>query len=102
MPGCRSLAGDALFGVQGWRWDWVRKVRALVCALDAEPVGQQQWRQLAHQAALCGKQVAVCRQPPMVGTKTLTRHGSPGPWRGLAPRLPTCPREPTYVPHWKE
>src|SRR5215813_6065771 len=49
----------AIFGVQGWRWDWVRNVRVLVCALDAEPAGQQQWRQLAHQAALCGKQVAV-------------------------------------------
>jgi DNA primase len=49
----------AIFGVQGWRWDWVRKVRALVFALDAEPAGQQQRRQLAHQAALCGKQVAV-------------------------------------------
>jgi DNA primase len=34
----------AIFGVQGWRWDWVRKVRALVFALDAEPAGQQQWR----------------------------------------------------------
>ena len=45
----------AIFGVQGWRWDWVRE---LVLALDADTAGQQQWRQLARQAALRGKRVA--------------------------------------------
>ena len=49
----------AIFGVQGWRWDWVREVRELVFALDADAAGQQQWRQLARQAALRGKRVAV-------------------------------------------
>jgi hypothetical protein len=49
----------AIFGVQGWRWDWVREVRELVFALDADAAGQQQWRVLARQAALRGKQVAV-------------------------------------------
>jgi hypothetical protein len=49
----------AIFGVQGWRWDWVRAVRELVFALDADAAGQQQWRQLARQATLRGKRVAV-------------------------------------------
>ena len=49
----------AIFGVQGWRWDWTREVRGLVFALDADSAGQQQWRQLARQAVLRGKQVAV-------------------------------------------
>jgi len=49
----------ALFGVQGWRWAWAKEVRALVFALDADTAGQQQWRQLARQAALRGKRVAV-------------------------------------------
>ena len=49
----------AIFGVQGWRWDWAREVRGLVFALDADSAGQQQWRQLARQAALRGKRVAV-------------------------------------------
>jgi hypothetical protein len=49
----------AIFGVQGWRWDWAREVRELIIALDADSAGQQQWRQLARQAALRGKQVAV-------------------------------------------
>jgi len=49
----------AIFGVQSWRWDWAREVRELVFALDADTAGQQQWRQLARQAALRGKQVAV-------------------------------------------
>jgi hypothetical protein len=48
----------ALFGVQGWRWEWVRNVRELVLALDADAAGQQQWRALAREAALRGKRVA--------------------------------------------
>jgi DNA primase len=49
----------AIFGVQGWRWEWAREVRELGFALDADAAGQQQWRQLARQAALRGKRVAV-------------------------------------------
>ena len=49
----------ALCGVEGWRWDWAREVRDLVLALDADAAGQQQWRTLAREAALRGKQVAV-------------------------------------------
>ncbi len=49
----------AIFGVQGWRWDWAREVHELVFALDADAAGQQQWRQLARQAALRGKRVAA-------------------------------------------
>ncbi len=48
----------ALCGVQGGRWAWARAVRELVFALDADAAGQQQWRQLARQAALRGKRVA--------------------------------------------
>jgi hypothetical protein len=59
----------ALFGVQGWRWDWARDVRALVFALDADATGQQQWRQLARQAALRGKQVAVLEPAAYGGYK---------------------------------
>jgi hypothetical protein len=50
--------GVAIFGVQGWRWEWAREVRELVFALDADAAGQQQGRQLARQAALRGKRVA--------------------------------------------
>jgi len=49
----------AIFGVQGWRWDWARDVRELVFALDADAAGQQQWRAFARQAALRGKGVEV-------------------------------------------
>ena len=62
----------ALFGVQGWRWDWVREVRELVFALDADPAGQQQWRQLARQAALRGKRVAVLPVAAYGGCKDIS------------------------------
>jgi DNA primase len=49
----------AIFGVHGWRWAWARAVRGLVFALDADAAGQQHWRELARQAALRGKRIAV-------------------------------------------
>ena len=77
----------AIFGVQGWRWDWVCEVRELVFALDADPAGQQQWRQLARQAVLRGKRVAVLEPAAYGGTKTRVRPGWQAYWRselGLA------------------
>jgi len=62
----------ALFGVQGWRWDWAREVRELVFALDADAAGQQQWRQLARQAALRGKRVAVLPAAAYGGCKDVS------------------------------
>jgi DNA primase len=62
----------AIFGVQGWRWDWVREVRELVFALDADAAGQQQWRQLARQAALRGKRVAVLPAAAYGGCKDVS------------------------------
>ena len=69
----------AIFGVQGWRWDWVREICALVFALDADIAGQQQWRQLARQAAaLRGKRVATLPTRHMEGAKTWARRGQQG------------------------
>ena len=62
----------AIFGVHGWRWDWVRAVRELVFALDADAAGQQQWRQLARQAALRGKHVAVLEPAAYGGQKDVS------------------------------
>src|SRR2546428_2196894 len=59
----------AIFGVQGWRWEWVRDVHELVFALDADAAGQQQWRVLAREAALRGKQVAVLEPAAYGGDK---------------------------------
>jgi hypothetical protein len=91
----------AIFGVQGWRWDWVREVRELVFALDADAAGQQQWRQLARQAALRGKQVAVLA-PEAYGdckdvseawaTGVLDARGRPGT-NAVAETVPAALRE---------
>jgi hypothetical protein len=47
-----------------WRWAWAGEVRELVFALDADTAGQQQWRQLARQAARRGKRVRCLRPRP--------------------------------------
>ena len=62
----------AIFGVQGWRWDWVRGVRELVFALDADAAGQQQWQARARQAALQGKRVAVLESEAYGGQKDVS------------------------------
>ena len=61
-----------IFGVHGWRWDWAREVRALVFPFDADDAGQQQWRQLARQATLQGKQVAVLEPAAYGGHKDVS------------------------------
>jgi hypothetical protein len=68
----------AIFGVQGWRWDWAREVRELVFALDTDAAGQQQWRQLARQAALRGKQVAVLEPAAYGGYKDVSEAWAAG------------------------
>jgi hypothetical protein len=68
----------AIFGVHGWRWDWMRQVRALVFALDADAAGQQQWRALARQAALRGKRVAVLPPEAYGGCKDVSEAGAAG------------------------
>jgi DNA primase len=61
----------AIFGVQVWRWDWAREVHELVFALYADMAGQQ-WRQLARQAALRGKRVAVLPAAAYGGCKDVS------------------------------
>ena len=64
--------------MQGWRWDWAREVRELVFALDADTAGQQQWRQLARQAALRGKRVAVLEPAAYGGYKDVSEAWAAG------------------------
>jgi hypothetical protein len=47
----------AIYGVDGWRWEWARDVRELVFAMDADEAGEK-WKELARQALLRGKKVA--------------------------------------------
>ena len=80
----------AIFGVQGWRWDWVRGVRELVFALDADAAGQQQWRQLARQAALRGKRVAVPEPSAYGGHKDVSEAWAAGPGQQRQPLEARC------------
>ena len=68
----------AIFGVQGWCWDWVRDIRELVFALDADTAGQQQWRALAREASLRGKRVAVVPKAAYGGCKDVSEAWAAG------------------------
>ncbi len=98
----------AIFGVQGWRWDWVRGVRELVFALDADSAGQQQWRQLARQAALRGKRVAGLPAVAYGGCKDVNEAWGAGVLRiGAEPGAAVASGEKDAVPEalreaWEE
>jgi Toprim domain-containing protein len=89
----------AIFGVHGWRWEWVRNVRELVFALDADAAGQQQWRALAREAALRGKQVAVLEPAAYGGYKDVSEAWAAGALAvGAGPAAATARGETLAVP----
>jgi hypothetical protein len=93
----------AIFGVQGWRWDWVREVHELVFALDADTAGQQQWRQLARQAALRGKRVAVLPAEAYGGCKDVSEAWATGVLAvGAGPRAAPGDEALAVPPHQRE
>ena len=93
----------ALFGVQGWRWDWVRRVSDLVFALDADTAGQQQWRQFARQAVLRGKRVAVLPAAAYGGCKDVSEAWATGVLAvGAGPRAAPGGEALRVPPHQRE
>lgn len=62
----------AIFGLDGWRWNWARGVRELVLALDADARGREAVRKLAREAALRGRRVYVLPEQVYDGHKDLS------------------------------
>lgn len=58
----------AIFGVNGWRWEWATKTGELILALDADDTGATELRELAREARLRGKGVAYLK-PGAYGTE---------------------------------
>lgn len=61
----------AIFGIDGIRWPWFRRVRRIIFALDADTRGQEAWRELAKEAVLRGKEVFYVPQEVYRGCKDL-------------------------------
>jgi DNA primase len=53
--GCERVI--AIFGLHGWRWEWLKAVPELIFALDTDLAGQAAWRQLGREACYRGKRV---------------------------------------------
>lgn len=73
--GCERAV--AIFGVHGWRWDWVRGVRRLVFAFDADQAGEG-WRHLARQAILRRIEVAFLNAEDYGGRKDVNEAWTAG------------------------
>ena len=59
----------AIFGVNGWRWEWAKELRELLFALDSDEAGAKELRELARGAALRGKAVAYLEPDAYGGAK---------------------------------
>lgn len=65
--GCERVI--AIFGLHGWRWEWIRQVQELVFALDNDQAGQAAWRPLAIEACYRGKHVGFLPEEAFGGAK---------------------------------
>ena len=90
----------AIFGVDGWRWEWARTAPALLFALDRDETGQSTWPELARQARLRGKRVLFLPEQAYGGCKDVaeawqTGRLELGDWEtldaGERPQAPTAP-----------
>ena len=64
-----NAAAVAIFGVDGWRWEWASRVATLVLAFDADTTGQKGWREIARQGRLRGKRVFILSPEAYGGSK---------------------------------
>jgi DNA primase len=59
----------AIFGVNGWRWEWAKYVGEIVLALDTDIRGQEAARYLAREALLRGKKASLLTAEDYGGLK---------------------------------
>ena len=65
--GCERVI--AIFGVHGWRWEWMKSVQELIFALDTDQAGQAAWRQLGRAGCYRGKRVGFLPPEAYGGAK---------------------------------
>lgn len=87
----------AIFGVNGWRWEWTRSARSLIFALDSDETGQQSWRELARQARLRGKRVAFLPLEAYGGCKDVNESWVSGALEGYFGKIAPVGGEPDEI-----
>lgn len=61
----------AIFGVDGWRWEWARTLRDLWIAFDQDETGRTRWKDIGVAARLRGIDVTVLDAAAFGGHKDL-------------------------------
>jgi hypothetical protein len=87
----------AIFGVNGWRWEWAKEARELIFALDTDDTGQAGFRELARSARLRGKRVAYLDSDAYGGEKDASAAWvagvlQVGEWPDSSPTSPESPQ----------
>ena len=88
----------AIFGVNGWRWEWAKETSELILALDADDAGSTELQELAREARLRGKGVAYLEPGAYGGEKDASAAWSAGvltlgEWEPLFPRDRATPSQ---------
>lgn len=52
-----GIPAVAIFGIDGWHWEWAQSLQTFYFAFDADAAGQLGWKRLARQCVLRGKKV---------------------------------------------
>ncbi len=71
----------AIFGLDGWRWDWAKDAGELILALDNDEAGRRAAGDLARSARLRGKRVALLEPEAYAGAKDIAEAWAAGSFR---------------------
>ncbi len=81
----------AIFGIDGWRWEWARDAGELILALDNDEPGRKAAGELARAARMRGKKIALLDAEAYAGAKDIAEAWAAGSfrmgaWPGIAPQ----------------
>lgn len=68
----------AIFGLDGWRWEWAKDAGALILALDNDRAGQKAAADLARAGRLRGKEIALLDAEAYAGAKDIAEAWAAG------------------------
>lgn len=71
----------AIFGLDGWRWEWAKDAGELILALDNDEPGREAAGELARSARLRGKRVALLDPEAYAGAKDIAEAWAAGSFR---------------------
>lgn len=71
----------AIFGLDGWRWEWAKDAGELILALDNDGPGREKAGELARAGRMRGKEIALLDAEAYAGAKDIAEAWAAGSFR---------------------